>query len=101
LFLIHEQVEKTKRSIQITRRGKVIADIRFMLPGKRPSWLGRMEDTAEITGDIVSPVIDLEDIEALKDWKAQPCWLLQYLISYFQNRKQNCYLRPAFMLCFS
>jgi len=26
-----------------------------------------MEGTAEILGDIVSPVIDLEDIEALKD----------------------------------
>ena len=62
-----KQLEKTKQSIQITRRGKVIAEIRPMLPGKRPSWLGRMEGTAEITGDIVSPVIDLEDIEAFKD----------------------------------
>jgi len=35
-----KQIEKTKRSIQITRRGKVIAEIRPMLPGKRPSWLG-------------------------------------------------------------
>jgi len=62
-----KQIEKTKRSIQITRRGKVIAEIRPMLPGKRLSWLGRMKGTAEITGDIVSPVINLEDIEAFKD----------------------------------
>ncbi len=62
-----KQVQKTKRSIQITRRGKVIAEIRPMPPGKRENWLGRMKGTVEIVGDIVSPVIDLEDIEALKD----------------------------------
>jgi len=69
-----EQVRKTRRSIQITRHGKVIAEIRPLpaeirpLPSeKRKNWLGRMKGTAEILGDIVSPVIDLEDIEALKD----------------------------------
>jgi prevent-host-death family protein len=62
-----EQVRKTKRSIQITRRGKVIAEIRPVPSAERQNWLGRMKGTAEIMGDIVSPVIDLEDIEALKD----------------------------------
>lgn len=62
-----KQVQKTKRSIQITRRGKVIAEIRPVLSGKRANWLGSMKGTAKITGDIVSPIIDLEDIEALKD----------------------------------
>ena len=62
-----KQVEKTKRSIQITRRGKVIAEIRPMLSGDRANWSGRMKGAAEIVGDIVSPVIDLEDIEALND----------------------------------
>jgi prevent-host-death family protein len=62
-----EQVRKTKRSIQITRRGKVIAEIVPIPSGKRANWLGRMKGTAEIVGDIVSPVIDLEDIEALQD----------------------------------
>ena len=62
-----EQVQKTKRSIQITRRGKVIAEIRPVSPSKRANWLGSMKGTLKIKGDIVSPVIDLEDIEALKD----------------------------------
>ena len=62
-----EQVRKTKRSIQITRRGKVIAEIRPIPSEKRNNWLGSMDGTTEILGDIVSPVIDLEDIEALKD----------------------------------
>jgi hypothetical protein len=38
-----------------------------MPSGKRANRLGRMKGTVEIVGDIVSPVIDLEDIEALKD----------------------------------
>jgi prevent-host-death family protein len=66
-----EQVRKTKQPIQITRRGKVIAEIRPLPSGKRANRLGRMkgmgEIVGEIVGDIVSPVIDLEDIEALKD----------------------------------
>jgi prevent-host-death family protein len=62
-----EQVRKTRRSIQITRRGKVIAEIRPLPSEKRKNWLGSMKGTAEILGDIVSPIIDLEDIEALKD----------------------------------
>jgi prevent-host-death family protein len=62
-----KQVQKTKRSVQITRRGKVIAEIRPVPSGKRAHWLGRMKGTAEIVGDIVSPIIDLADIEALKD----------------------------------
>lgn len=62
-----EQVRRTKRSIQITRGGKVIAEIRPIASEKSRSWLGRMKGTAKIIGDIVSPVIDLEDIEALKD----------------------------------
>jgi prevent-host-death family protein len=61
-----EQVRKTKRSIQITRHGKVIAEITPVASEKSRGWLGRMKGTAEIVGDIVSPVIDLEDIEALK-----------------------------------
>ena len=62
-----ELVRKTRRSIQITRRGKVIAEIRPLPSEKRKNWLGSMKGTAEILGDIVSPIIDLEDIEALKD----------------------------------
>ena len=62
-----KQIQKTKRSIQITRRGKVIAEIRPMPSGKRANWLGSMKGALKIEGDIVSPVIDLDDIEALQD----------------------------------
>jgi hypothetical protein len=31
------------------------------------SWIGSMKDTMDIIGDILSPVIDEKDIEALRD----------------------------------
>ena len=63
-----EQVHKTKKPIRITRFGKPIADVVPPAPaaGKR-DWLGSMEGRMEILGDIVSPVIDESEIEALKD----------------------------------
>ena len=38
-YALVEQVRKTKRSIQITRRGKVIAEIRPVASEKRNYWL--------------------------------------------------------------
>jgi len=63
-----EQVRKTKKPIRITRFGKPVADVVPPAPiAKKRSWLGYMAGTAEIVGDIVSPVIDPTDIEALRD----------------------------------
>ena len=63
-----EQVSKTKTPLRVTRRGKAIADvIPAALETEKRSWIGSMSDDIEIIGDIVSPVIDTETIEALKD----------------------------------
>ncbi len=63
-----EQVRKTKKPIRVTRFGKPVADVFPPSPAAKPrGWLGSMAGTAEIVGDIVSPVIDLKDIEALRD----------------------------------
>ena len=63
-----DQVSKTKTPLRVTRRGKAIADV---IPAssetEERSWIGSMSDSVEITGDIVSPVIDTETIEALKN----------------------------------
>jgi prevent-host-death family protein len=63
-----EQVQKTKKPIRITRRGKPIADVVPPAPaaGKR-NWIGSMEGRMEILGDIVSPVMEEDDWEALRD----------------------------------
>ena len=63
-----EQVRKTKKPIRVTRFGKPVAEVVPPSPAAEPAdWLGSMADTMEITGDIVSPVIDEGDWEALRD----------------------------------
>ena len=63
-----EEVSKTKIPLRVTRRGKPIADV---VPAssetEERSWIGSMSDSIDIVGDIVSPVIDVDIIEALKN----------------------------------
>jgi len=62
-----DEVNKTKMPLRVTRRGKPIVDVIPAVPeGEDRSWIGSMQDLMDITGDVVSPVIDLRDIEALK-----------------------------------
>lgn len=61
------EVDKTKTPLRVTRRGKPLADV---VPastdlGER-SWIGSMTGMMRIMGDIVSPVIDIREIEALR-----------------------------------
>jgi prevent-host-death family protein len=63
-----EQVYKTKRPIRVTRFGKPVAEV--VPPSPEPAsgdWIGSMRDKIEIVGDIVSPAVDPEDWEALRD----------------------------------
>ncbi len=62
-----EEVRKTKIPIRVTRRGKPLADVVPAFPDVEDrGWLGSMSDVMKISGDIVSPVIDIRDIEVLK-----------------------------------
>jgi prevent-host-death family protein len=62
-----EEVSKTKAPLRVTRRGKPIADvIPTSSEAEERSWIGSMPGSIDIVGDIVSPVIDIEAIEALK-----------------------------------
>jgi prevent-host-death family protein len=62
-----EEVSKTKTPLRVTRRGKALADV-FPASGEggERDWIGSMKGLMEITGDIVAPVIDRREIEALK-----------------------------------
>jgi len=63
-----ERVRKTKKPIRVTRFGKPVADVVPPAPAAGPTdWLGSLADTMEILGDIVSPVIEESDWEALRD----------------------------------
>jgi prevent-host-death family protein len=63
-----QEVSKTGTPLRVTRRGKAIADVipaTFEEDGK--SWIGSLSGSVEIMGDIISPVIDVKTIEALKN----------------------------------
>jgi prevent-host-death family protein len=65
---ILERVRKTRKPVRVTRFGKPVAEIVAPSPVKeRSEWMGSMKGQMEILGDIVSPVIDENDIEALRD----------------------------------
>jgi prevent-host-death family protein len=62
-----EEVSKTKTPLRVTRRGKPIADV--IPPSsveEERSWIGSLSGSVDIVGDVISPVIDIEAIEALK-----------------------------------
>jgi prevent-host-death family protein len=63
-----DHVSKTKQPVRITRHGKPIADVVPTSPTiDRAALFGSMRNSIKILGDIISPVIDLDDIEALRD----------------------------------
>jgi prevent-host-death family protein len=63
-----ERVRQTKKPLRITRFGKPVAEIVPPSPeAGRDDWIGSMKDSVKILGDIVSPVIDEKEIEALHD----------------------------------
>jgi len=62
-----EQVYKTRQPLRITRHGVPVAEVIPAGPDRKRKFLGDMVGTAQIVGDIISPVIDLEDIEVYRD----------------------------------
>ncbi len=63
-----DEVSKTKKAIRITRHGKAIAEVVPVgPPPKEQDWLGSMKDLIAIKGDVVSPVIELNDFDAYRD----------------------------------
>jgi len=62
-----EQVHKTRRPLRITRHARPLAEVIPAGPDRKRTFLGDMIGTAEIVGDIVSPIIDLAEIEACRD----------------------------------
>ena len=64
---ILDQVQKTKRPVRITRRGKPVAEVVPPSPESRKQIFGFMKGKMEIVGDIVSPASDPDDWEVLRD----------------------------------
>ncbi len=62
-----EQVHKTRQPLRITKHGRPLAEVVPAGPDRQRKFLGDMVGTAKIVGDIVSPVIDLDEFEAYRD----------------------------------
>jgi len=50
-----DEVQRQRKEFVITKRGKPVAKLVPVDPG-RPSFIGSMKGTLEITGDIISPI---------------------------------------------
>jgi len=62
-----DEVNKTKKPILIPRHGKPIAEVGPPSPDRKGrKFVGAMAGTIEILGDIMAPVIDLNDFEAYR-----------------------------------
>jgi prevent-host-death family protein len=62
-----EQVHKTRQPLRITRHGRPVAEVIPAGPDRKRNFVGDMIGTAKIVGDIVSPVIDLDEFEVYRD----------------------------------
>ena len=61
-----ERVRRTGRPILITRFGEPVAEVVPPQPAERAAhWIGAMQSTGSIIGDIVSPAVSADDWEAL------------------------------------
>jgi prevent-host-death family protein len=62
-----ERVRRSKKPILVTRFGKPVAEIVPPSAPPRPDhWLGSMRLSGRIVGDIVSPVVEESEWEALR-----------------------------------
>lgn len=63
-----EEVRRSGRSLVITKRGVPIAELVPPTSGTRGAeWMGSMAGTFEIVGDIVSPIMPLDEWEACRE----------------------------------
>lgn len=60
-----DEVQKKRQSVVITKNGKPAVKLVPITEGKDPIF-GFMKGKAKIVGDVVSPIVPLEDWDALK-----------------------------------
>jgi antitoxin (DNA-binding transcriptional repressor) of toxin-antitoxin stability system len=62
-----QRVRRTGRPVRVTRFGKAVADV---VPPRAAEpeggWVGSMAGRAEITGDVVAPVVGVSEWKALR-----------------------------------
>ena len=61
-----DRVGKTRQPVLVTRFGKQVTQVVPPPPDPGANRLGAMKDQGEIHGDLIAPVSDVSDWEALK-----------------------------------
>jgi prevent-host-death family protein len=62
-----QEVDKTRQPLRITRHGRPIAEVIPAGPARKCNFVGDMVGTGKIVGDILSPIIDLNEFEVFRD----------------------------------
>jgi len=63
-----DQVQKTKKTILVTKFGKPIAEVSPpSAQAQGADWFGSMKGEIQILGDIISPANDEDEWEVLRD----------------------------------
>jgi prevent-host-death family protein len=61
-----DEVGESGEPIVITKRGRAVAQLAPLEPGRAEDWLGAMRDRGEIRGDLVAPASEPDEWEALR-----------------------------------
>jgi antitoxin (DNA-binding transcriptional repressor) of toxin-antitoxin stability system len=62
-----ERVRRTGRPLRVTRFGKPLADVMPARPApQNAAWLGAMQGRGRITGDLVAPIAESDEWDALR-----------------------------------
>ena len=65
---VGKRVKRTGKPVRVTLRGEPVFDVVPSPPEpKKKSWLGCMNGTVTIHGDIVGPITDPDEWEVLRD----------------------------------
>ena len=59
-----DEVQRQRKEIVITKRGKPVAKLVPIKEQRRESFIGSMQGTMEIVGDIISPIDEKWDADA-------------------------------------
>jgi prevent-host-death family protein len=62
-----DEVGVSGEPIVITKRGRPVAQLTPVKPGRADDWVGAMRDRGTIQGDLVEPAADPSEWEALRD----------------------------------
>lgn len=62
-----DRVRRTGRPLRVTRFGRPLADVVPAQPAPRDvAWLGAMQGRGRVTSDLVAPVADADEWDALR-----------------------------------